>query len=281
MRRLLITAALAAAAAAPAAAQTEADLFAAEVMQRLAANQAGVRDYSFTLVWRSTRLPIYVHQAAGAWQVEVPEDESPVADLMEAAVLWPTFSSLDQEADEGKGADPWGQYLDYGMDRDTAQGRPVRVLFAHRTGEGPGSEALPDSFSMYVDEASGQIVRVRMSGVDEEESGPDAQIGRVDATLDWMEYEATDGLILPRRLRLRMLMEVQISAKERQSMREDLARAQAEAATDDSPESVQMREILELVEPMLTGGELEVEMRMEEVRVNPGPPAWLDRPGKG
>lgn len=275
MRPLLIAAALAAAAAAPAAAQTEADVFAAEVMQRLAANHAGVQDYSFTLVWRSTRLPVYVHQTAEGWQVETPKDGSPAQGLMIAAVLWPMLSSLDQGPDEGSDEDPWSQYLEFGLERDTAQGQPARVLFARRRSPEWGGAALPDSFRMYVDEASRQISRVRMSGGVEEGLGEDTPVQQVDASIDWAAYQTAGGLTLPRRLRVRMRMEMKAGPEERRAMRENLVEAAAELEGDDSPEAQQMRELLELYRAILSGSGMDLQMRMEDVRVNPGPPFWL------
>lgn len=281
MRAGLFAAALAALAlAAPAPAQTpdqiEAEQFAELVSQRLQQNHGDVRDYSFTLAWGDVRVPIWVHQDDGEWMVEAPSD-SPVGELLSAAVLWPAFQSFDKESGE-EADEEWGSDWNFRMDRETVDGRAVRVLAVWWTGEEGLAEEMPDSFRLHVDEATSQISRVYFQGaMDEEDTEEFGGRGHLQATLIMDDYQTTDGLTLPRTLHMTMRMELDLDSKERQSLREDLEAAREALAGQESPEAQEMSRMLDLFGGMMMGEGAAIPLQVEEVRVNPGRPSWLRR----
>lgn len=281
MRRLLFAAALAIAALAPpAAAQTEAaEQMMLGAMDRLARNHGeNVRDYSFTLVYGTTRIPVYVHRVEGEWEVETPPEPA-IAEMLSAAVLWPALATLPAEEDGHE-----MEEMAFRMERDTVEGRPAHVIFVAFAQTSMMGESLPDSMRLYVDEASSQVVRLEGSTnvqPDEEDGPPFGQGGRATIRVDLADYEETDGLTIPRRLRLQMQMELGGDDKQIQSLREDVANARQMLAGDTSPEGQEMRVMMEVLDEMLSERGMDLPMTVQDLRVNAGRPSWQRVRGKG
>jgi hypothetical protein len=269
--RLAAAAALAllALAAAPAAAQPGGGEVLRGAIQTLArAHGPGVQDYSFSLAYGSVRTPVYVAREEGAWVVHTPE-ETPLADLAGMAVIWPDISAWDQDPGEVEAIDR-ATYLR----AERLEGRPVHVVAAYVGDEVPAEEV--DSAVLYVDAETGHVLRMVAVGANPEADGPLAG-GRMTLTVDLLGHQETDGLVIPRRVRLRMrLQAAAMTATQRDEMLAGMEAMRAELQGSDNPQARQMLAALELFGRMITEGELDMPMTVEEVLVNPGPPAWLD-----
>lgn len=254
--------------AAPAAAQ-DADSIAYGAIRQVHVNHGDVRDYTMVLVHGPLRIPAYVYREDNRWQVATPP-EPRIAEMFSAAVMWPEMADvmamdIGGEDDGGTGVD--GRYLG----TDTSGGRRAHVLFASFR----NTDSMPDSLRMYVDVETRQLLRVAMAGpVDQEDGFP--RPGTMQMTVDLAEYTARDGLTFPTRLRLWMQVDLGLSADEIQALRETLAQARAQVSELQGPQGDEARVTLDLFGSLAVRGEMEVEIRVEDVRVNPGPPDWFE-----
>ncbi|HEX2078681.1 MAG TPA: hypothetical protein VHG08_13255 [Longimicrobium sp.] len=255
--------------AAPAAAQQDPEALAEAALQQMVANQGTADDYTLVLRFGDTRVPVYVYRENGGWSMEVPP-QPVLAEVMSAAVIWPVMLEAAGEK-VGDEPDPALEEAVYeGV--QTVDGRPAHVVSATFT----GGEDLPDSMRLYLDAESRQLLRMvaagRMAESDDELLREGAGVWM---SLDLADYAATDGVVVPRRLRMRMRMELELNPKERQGLREDLDRARRELESESSEEAHEMRTVLEVYGRLLLEGEVDLPITVEEVHVNSGPPEWL------
>jgi hypothetical protein len=279
MRTLLsIAAAAALSIAAPAAAQPDVDQIVRETFQKLAASHPPeVEDYTLTLAYEGLRLPMYIYRSTDGWEV-VPVGESPLNEMLQLAVIWPILISGDFGVDDAsvEGAEDGGLDLEY-AGTEAVGGRPAHVV-ALRTANGKslGSTKV-DSMRLSVDAESGELVRLHVAGElpgDEEgeEEGDFVAGGDLTVTVDMLDHAVTDGLRIPRRVRLRMGLEMpEMDPAELAELRLGLTMALSETTGNDAA-SREMRVIIELFSAILEGGEIDVDALVKGVRVNSGPP---------
>jgi hypothetical protein len=269
--RTLLTAALAVLAlAAPAAAQPDAGMLMRQAMERLAANEGeNVRDYSLSIVHEDQRTPVYVARDGTGWEVRMP-GEVPLGDFMEMAVFWPLFSSSAAQAD-GMGHLEGAEYVR----EESVGGRRAHALTFAPDGEMLGQEL--DSVLIYVDARTRQLLRVSLitrvpGGM--QGFGDDTQLA---ITIDAAEHRETDGLTIPRQLRVRMRLKAQdVDRDAVQAMRDQMAAVLAELEGSSQPEAAEMMVMLRTFAQLLSDEGMDLRLAVEDVRVNPGPPEWLD-----
>jgi hypothetical protein len=277
MRLTLLTAAVLCVAA-PVAAQPDPDSIGLAVMQQILANQGDLRDYTVVLVHDAVRMPAYVHRDGDLWRVQGPPDH-PMAELLTIAVSWPNMASevlYGEDADtDGDGVvDPTplegvGTYLGI----EEVDGRR-----AHVVGAGfDDSEELPDSMRLYMDVETRQLLRIAMSApVGEEDAG--TPLGtNLRLLIDLADYTTRDdGLTLPTRMRLRMSADLQLSPAQRERVQAEIAGVRTALGQAEGDEAAQTRAMMALFEGLALRGQVDMEVRVEDVRVNSGPPAWLE-----
>lgn len=270
MRFPFAAAALAALAfAVPAAAQPQAGQVLRDALRVLGENHPQqVEDYTLTLNVRGVRMPVYVVREGDEWEVVTPEDAA-LADFATMAVLWPEFASAGAIPEDDDSAD--GAVYVRG---DEVEGRAAHVITADW---GLESDGL-DSALIYIDARTHQVVRIHMAGMmeDDEGEGFGAATGEMAATLDMLDHQETDGLVVPRRLRVRMSMELEMDDSERAQARVGIAMARAQMQGSKEPEAREMLVMLDLFSSVLAGEEMDIPITVEDVRVNSGPPAWVD-----
>jgi hypothetical protein len=269
----LAAAAVALCMAAPAAAQQpDADSITMGAMEQMVANHGDVRDYTLVLSYGPVRVPAWVYRSGDEWQVQAPP-EPPLAEMLGTAVIWPIMLSESAGKEEGDLEDL--DLADAGyLGTETVGGRPAHVLFAHFGAGG----SLPDSVRMYVDVETRQLLRVDAAGMPEEDGLAGAEDLRV--SIDLADYAEHDGLTVPMRIRVRMQGDPGLSSKELQSTREDLATARAGLQELQGEEAEAARATLDLFEGLMLRGELDMQVTVEEVHVNTGPPAWTKETGR-
>jgi hypothetical protein len=259
--------------AAPAAAQPDAAQVLAQAFRVLAASHPPqVQDYTMTLRYQSIELSVYVQREGDEWEVSTPED-APLGDFAGMAVLWPEFAGVAGDADE-EGVLEDAVYVR----ADQVEGRATHVLTAE-LGTELESDGL-DSVLVYVDASTHHVLRMHLAGVMNEAMGDDfgaAAGGRVEFTLDMLDHRATDGLVVPGRVRVRMRMEMpQMEESERSQARMGIAMARSQLQNSDDPEAKEMLVMMDLFAAILNGDEMDIPMTVEEVRVNSGPPEWVE-----
>ncbi len=255
--------------AAPAAAQpnaTEVLRGAVQAINRSHGPQ--VQDYAFIMVHGATRTPVYVERGDEEWMVHASE-ESPMGSLMSMAVVWPTFADVADEPEALTGEMESARYVR----SERVEGRTAHVISAE-----PGEDAMAraDSAVMYIDAENSRLLRMYVVGEMPAEGGQFAG-GDMRLTVDMLDHQETDGVVVPRRVRVRMLIAMpEMSADDRAQMNLSIAavRAQLQGSTD--PEEQGLLAVVEMFARMLEGGELDLPMTIEDVVVNAGPPAWLD-----
>lgn len=264
--------------AAPAAAQPNALQVVRGAVMQLDRNAEGVNDYTLTLRAGPMSSDIYVYRDGDEWEVASNEDEE-LSEMLEGLVMWPAFGEMaDEFPEEGEVSDAdlaeLGDMLRVTQDR--LDGRPANVLFMRMDGL-MEDEEMPDSLRMYVDPSTNQIMRIHVAGSAEgmEEMGPMAA-GDMEVTMDFRDYRETDGLTVPRRLRMDLRVEMDIPDEQRQMMATAMQAAQAEAAQDTSEEGRQMAAMINMFIGLLTEGHMEMDVEVTEVRVNQGPPSWFE-----
>lgn len=275
MRTTILAAALAALSlAAPAAAQPDAPALLRAALRQTAANaDPEVRDYAFTVVHGSVRTPVYVHRDGAEWNVRMPE--TPLEDLVGMAVFWPDIASAAADPAELEAL------ADAGYARqETLDGRRTHVISA-ALGADAEVEAV-DSALVYVDAETRQIVRVMMAAPLPPEMGQEAfgPGGTMIITVDAGDFRAAAGLTTPGRVRVRMRLQLpNITAESRAALLDELGSARDALREEAEPGAAEMLAVLESYLAMLTEEGMDVRMAIEDVRVNPGRPDWLDDPG--
>ncbi|HYW13604.1 MAG TPA: hypothetical protein VE871_16705 [Longimicrobium sp.] len=279
MRFGLAAAALAAMVlATPAAAQNDAVDVVRGAMERLVANAGEAQDYTLALRSGTLRTEVYVYLDGSGWEVAVPDDD-PLGDMLGALVLWPRLHSRGADILQAGELSPdqaarIGRAL--GLTRETVDGRPLHVLVV-RPGElmdEPDSE-MPDSLRMFVDPDSRQILRVQVAGDASAMAGDMASGGSMRGSMDFSDYRETDGVTVPRAMRLVIDMDLEITDGQRAGMQAAMAAARAEMAQDDSLEGREEAALMDVVMGLVTEGHMDVSVTVETVRVNAGPPAWF------
>ncbi|HST60663.1 MAG TPA: hypothetical protein VLK84_18325 [Longimicrobium sp.] len=255
--------------AAPAAAQPNATQVLRGAVQAINRSHGPqVQDYTFTMVHGATRTPVYVERGDEEWMVHASE-ESPMGSLMSMAVVWPTFADVEDDGEEITEAMEAARYVR----SERVEGRATHVITADM-GEDAVEEV--DTALVYIDAETSHLLRMYVVGEMPAEGGQFAG-GDMRLTVDMLDHQETDGVVVPRRVRVRMLMEMpEMSADDlaQMSMSITAVRAQLEGSTD--PEEQGLLAVVEMFAKMLDGGELDLPMTIEDVVVNAGPPAWLD-----
>lgn len=263
--------------AVPAAAQPDALQVLRGVATQLDRNAQGVNDYTLSLRAGPMTTDIYVYRDGDEWEVASNEDEE-LGEMLEGLVLWPAFGQMaDEFPEEGELPDTDMAELAemVRVTEDRLDGRAANVLFIRMEGLTADAE-MPDSLRMYVDPATSQIMRIHVAGTAEgmEEMGP-MSAGDMEVTMDFRDYRETDGLTVPRRLRMDLRVEMDVPDEQRQMMAMAMQAAQMEASTDTSEEGRTMAAMIEMFVGLLTEGHMELDVEVAEVRVNQGPPSWF------
>jgi hypothetical protein len=264
--------------AAPAAAQENAVDVMRGVMQQLAANTEGVQDYTLTLRAGPMSTSVYVHRDGDEWEVESPSDEQ-MGEMLQGLVVWPMFGAMAGEFPEaGEVSDEeLAEFADiFNLTRETLDGRPAHAIFLHMEELLDEDSEMPDSMRIYVDPSTRQIMRVQVAGVAAEMEDLAPGGGEMEVVMDFRDYRETDGLTVPRRLRMDLRVEMEISDEQRQMMQVGIQAARAELAQDDSEEGRQAAAMIDMFIGLLTDGHMAVDVEVEDVQVNTGPPAWFD-----
>lgn len=260
-------------AAAPAGAQPSADDVlrnAVDAAGRMHAS--GVRDYALTLVLHGIRTPVYVERGADEWEVHTPA-ESPLGEFVAATVLWPLLAPAgDQAAGAADAASDFGgtRYL-----RDQAvDGRATHVIAA-------ASDELQvaglDSLALFVDAENGRVLRMEAAGLAPDDGG-DIRLGEMWVGVDMLDHQATDGVLVPRRVHARMRMALpELGPAERRAMAEQVQAMLPALRQSREPGAREMLVLVKVFSELLETGELDMPMTVEKVVVNTGPPAWLGR----
>lgn len=269
--------------AAPAAAQENALDVMRGVMQQLADNTDGVEDYTLTLRAGPMSTSVYVHRDGDEWEVESPSDEQ-MGEMLQGLVVWPMFGAMEgqfPESDELTAEEMEEFSHVFTLTQETLDGRPAHALFLNLRQfldefmDEQDSE-MPDSMRIYVDPSSRQILRVQVAGVAAEMEDLAPGGGEMEVTMDFRDYRETDGLTVPRRLRMDLRVEMEISDEQKQMMQMGIQAARAELAEDDSEEGRQMATMMDMFVGLLTDGHMVMDVEVEDVQVNAGPPAWFD-----
>lgn len=255
--------------AAPAAAQPDAvEVLRGAVQAINRSHGPEVQDYTFTMVHGGTRTPVYVERGDEEWMVHASE-ESPMGSLMSMAVLWPSFADVETDDEDVTEAIEGARYVR----AEPVEGRAAHVISAD-LGEDASEDV--DSALVYIDAENSRLLRMYVAGSMPEEGGQFAG-GDMRLTVDMLDHQETDGVTVPRRLRVRMMLEMpEVSPADRAQMTMAIAavRMQLQGSTD--PEEQGLLAVVEMFATMLEGGELDLPMTVEDVVVNAGPPAWLD-----
>ncbi|HEX5868772.1 MAG TPA: hypothetical protein VFY65_00080 [Longimicrobium sp.] len=268
--RLFVLATAALCVAAPLAAQQpDPDSIGRAVMEQILANQGDVRDYTLVLVHGAVRMPAYVHRDGELWQVQGPTGH-PMADLLTIAGSWPNMASevLYGEGAEAMPLEDGATYLGI----EEVDGRR-----AHVVGAGfDDAEEVPDSMRLYMDVETRQLLRIAMSAPMGEQDGGTPLGSDLRLLIDLADYATRDGLTLPTRMRLRMSADLELSPDQRERARAEIAGVRATLEQAEGDEAAQTRAMMVLLEGLLLRGEVDMAVRVEDVRVNSGPPAWLE-----
>ena len=273
--RLLAAAIALALAAVPAAAQPEPDEVIWGVLEQASRNvPAEVRDYVATIATGPIRVQLYVFRDEDGWGV-AGRDDAPLGDLFAGMMIWP---HMDEERRAGGGDIPPSMRGARYMGRDSVEGQDAFVLRANVPGLTLETMDIPDSAYVYVDARTRQVLRVRAS-VDVEPTGGGAMAagGHMDMDLVFSDYQAFNGVTLPRRMRMETRTEHRLDQEELTAMREELQGMLSDVGTDTSPEAQQTRLLVEMFVQVLSGEPLAISAVVEDVQVNTGRPAWADQ----
>jgi hypothetical protein len=271
MRRILAAAA-ALVLASPAAAQPEPDpaQILLGALERAQQNvPAGVASYLVTLSYGpGLRAQLYVARREGRWEVVEQRPRSP-AHLFGGMVIWPL---LAEHLRAGMRADDVAQPPTRYLGEEAVGGRAAHVLMMRVSGLRLGEAALPDTVAVWVDADTRQVLRVR-SSTRAEPSHDDAQRRRprLDGELVLEGYEAINGVTLPRRWRIVVGVQMDLTDAERQQMHEQLSRMDL---TGTAQEVAEIRMLNDLTRRVLDGQPMEVTATVEDVQVNPLRPVW-------
>jgi len=246
------------------------------MIERLAANSEGIEDYTLTLRSGPIQANVYVYRDGDEWEVASEGDEQ-FGDMLEGLVVWPTFHEMEGDF---LAEDPTAEDLArieelVVLSTETLNGRPADVVFVRMSGLNLESE-MPDSFRIYLDRESRQILRVHVAGRAEEVAEIASGGGEMDVRVDFDDYRETDGLTVPHLLRMAMDVDLDLSDDERAITKSGIAAARAGLKEDDSEEARQAAVLIDLFLGLLNEGRMELSATVEDVRVNTGPPSWFD-----
>jgi hypothetical protein len=257
-------------AAAPAAAQPDPAQILTGAVEQLGRNNGSVRDYTLLLTSAGDSTWVYVHQEEDAWEVDT-RDGPVLSEMLGGAVIWPRLSNPDEMAID---PDELGNARYVGT--ETVDGRRAHVISA-RWGEETGQE--PDTSLIYIDTETRQILRMYLSGTMEEGPGVIPMEGpqRMVAVIEMGDYRETDGLVIPRRVRFGIRLDLaDVSDEEQQEMQAELNELRQEMQGEDAAQFREFLEMMELFGRLLVEGKLDFDVRIAQVQVNSGPPAWLE-----
>lgn len=255
--------------AAPAAAQPDPAQILAGAVEQLAANAGGAEDYTLVVAQGDDRAEVFVHRRNGTWEVETQET-SFRATLLGMGVVWPAISNPGELAILPENA----HALRY-LGTEAVDGRTAHVVSGIFGSEPPAEQ--PDTSLIYVDAETRQVLRMHFAG--QAAPGADGMMPdgpeKMSLTIALADYRETDGVTAPRRLQLSLRMEMEeMDAEEIADMRKELAELR-EMEGMDSPEMREFLEVMEFFGQLMLTGRLDLDVAVEEVRVNTGPPAWV------
>jgi hypothetical protein len=225
-----------------------------------------VNDYAFTLVHNDVRTPVYVERGDEGWEVHGPE-ESVMGDLMGMAVLWPQFLAGSDSEEAFEGADA-ARYAG----SEQVEGRRAHVV-SIAVGEDFEMENV-DSVTAYVDAQDRNLLRIAVAGSMPEGGSPVG--GDMRLSVDMLEHRETEGVVLPRRLRVRMTLQMDMDPAERAQMTLGVAALQMQLQGSSDPEAQEMLAAMQLFSSLLSGDGMDLPMTVEDVVVNGGRPQWLE-----
>lgn len=273
MRRILAAAAAALALAAPAAAQPDPMQLLSDAYERAHHNiPAEVQDYTMTVAAGAFRTQVHVSRSGGGMYVR-GQDEGRQGGLVLEMVQYPEISTAYSPGmDPGYGRLAGVEYVG----ADTVDGRPVQVLMV------PGLQVrwnvaeMPDSTRVYVDAQTRQVLRLAVSGARESGGGvgPMATAGRTDLSVTYSDYRETDGLTIPRRMRMEMRLRMDVDDAERQALRAQGNVVLREVEAQGGERAASSAEIIRQMLRMIDGEPMVIDAVVEEVRVNAGKPDW-------
>lgn len=267
--------------AAPAAAQENAVEVLRGVLEQLAENTEGVDDYTLTLRAGELRSSVYVFRDGDEWEVASPDDEE-MSELLQTVVVWPMFGDMaGQFPDPDEVTEEDMEELEgvFSLASETLEGRRAHALYLNlREFVDEGDEDLPDSMRIFVDPQTRQILRMHVAGMvaDMGEFAPGGGGGDVEVTMDFRDYRETEGLTVPHRLRMDMRMDLGLTDEQRLMMQAGIQAARAEMEADDSEEGRQAAAFIDMFISLLTEGRMAMDVEVEDVQVNTGPPSWYD-----
>lgn len=267
--------------AAPAAAQDNAVEVLRGVLEQLAENTEGVDDYTLTLRAGELRSSVYVFRDGDEWEVASPDDEE-MSELLQTVVVWPMFGDMaGQFPDPDEVTEEDMEELEgvFSLASETLEGRRAHALYLNlREFVDEGDEDLPDSMRIFVDPQTRQILRMHVAGMvaDMGEFAPGGGGGDVEVTMDFRDYRETEGLTVPHRLRMDMRMDLGLTDEQRLMMQAGIQAARAEMEADDSEEGRQAAAFIDMFISLLTEGRMAMDVAVEDVQVNTGPPSWYD-----
>ncbi|HEX6908877.1 MAG TPA: hypothetical protein VF142_00700 [Longimicrobium sp.] len=267
--------------AVPAAAQENAVEVLRGVLEQLAENTEGVDDYTLALRAGELRSSVYVFRDGDEWEVASPDDEE-MSELLQTVVVWPMFGDMaGQFPDPEEVTEEDMEELEgvFSLASETLEGRRTHALYLNlREFVDEGDEDLPDSMRIFVDPQTRQILRMHVAGMvaDMGEFAPGGGGGDVEVTMDFRDYRETEGLTVPRRLRMDMRMDLGLTDEQKLMMQAGIQAARVEMEADDSEEGRQAAAFIDMFISLLTEGRMAVDVEVEDVQVNTGPPAWYD-----
>lgn len=267
--------------AVPAAAQENAVEVLRGVLEQLAENTEGVDDYTLALRAGELRSSVYVFRDGDEWEVASPDDEE-MSELLQTVVVWPMFGDMaGQFPDPEEVTEEDMEELEgvFSLASETLEGRRTHALYLNlREFVDEGDEDLPDSMRIFVDPQTRQILRMHVAGMvaDMGEFAPGGGGGDVEVTMDFRDYRETEGLTVPRRLRMDMRMDLGLTDEQKLMMQAGIQAARVEMEADDSEEGRQAAAFIDMFISLLTEGRMAMDVEVEDVQVNTGPPAWYD-----
>jgi hypothetical protein len=269
-----LAAAAALALAVPAAAQPDPGLILAGALEQAHQNvPAGVTDYLMTFTSGPVRTQLYVHRRGDGWEV-LEQEDAPMGDMFRSMIVWADLSTLFRPGATGQQVAALRDEALY-LGTDTVEGRPAHVLRWQVPGLMLETMEIPDTARVFVDAETRQLLRVAASvDVPPGEGGAMVNGGHVDMVMTYGGYETTGGLTLPRRVRMQLRMQTNLSDAQRTLMQNEMQPMLADLAADSSQEAAQTRLLMEMFLRMLDGEPMDVPATVEDVRVNPGRPEW-------
>jgi hypothetical protein len=275
MRPTIAVAAAALTLAVPAAAQPDPEQLLGDAYERAHQNiSAEVQDYTLTVAAGPFRREVYVSRNGGSMYVHGLDERGMGAFLLEM-VQYPRIGTAyypEEGVDQTRlaGVEHLGT--------DTVDGRPVHVLMAPALGVSWNVSDMPDSTRMYVDAQTRQVLRLAVAGTEEPSGrvGPISKGRRTDVSVTYSDYRETDGVTLPRRMRMEMRMRLDVDDAERQALRTQGSDVLTELEAQGGDGAASGAEMIRQLLRMIDGETMVVDAVVEEVRVNAGKPDWVN-----